>query len=277
VDPFSDPKLLAVQYRDATNLNARITLHQRFSTNPQGWHRWVFDQFELAPGNHVLEIGCGSGALWQDNRERIPLGRHPTLSDYSDGMVREARGRLGAAERFRFLRADAQSLPFPGEHFDAVIANHMLSHVPDRARALAEMHRVLRPGGRLYASTVGSRHLAELRALTRGFDPALGEDIFELFAPTFLLDNGQREIEAFFPDVTVRHYPDALEVCEVAPLVAYVTSSSSARYGWSDERLAAFAQHVEREMAHGGGALHITKDSGLFIALKTCRLAGVNT
>jgi ubiquinone/menaquinone biosynthesis C-methylase UbiE len=266
MDAFSDPRLLAAQYRDATNLNARIVLHQRFSTNPQGWHRWIFDQFDLAPDSRVLEIGCGSGALWHDNRERIPAGWRLTLSDFSDGMVREARGQLGPAERFCCLRADAQSLPFPGEHFDTVIANHMLYHVPDRARALAEIRRVLRPGGNFYASTVGARHLAELEALTRAFDQALAADIFDDFKPGFLLDNGLLEVQAVFPGATMRLYPDALEVTEVAPLVAYVASTASARYAWARDHLAAFARHVEREMAARGGAIHIRKESGLFIA-----------
>lgn len=266
VSTATDPALLAAQYHDATNLDARIALHQRFSTNPLGWHRWIFEQFEFPHNSRVLEIGCGSGALWRDNRERIPAGWRLALSDFSDGMVRDARGRLDPPDRFRFLRADARSLPFPGEHFDAVIANHMLYHVPDRARALAELRRVLRPGGRFYASTVGARHLAELEALTRAFDRALAADIFDEFTPAFLLDNGLPEVEAVFPGATMRVYPDALEVTEVAPLVAYVASTASARYAWARDHLAAFARHVEREMAARGGVIHITKESGLFVA-----------
>lgn len=51
------------QYQDASNLNARIALHQRFDTAKVAWHRWVFDQLDLLPDAHVLELGCGPGQL----------------------------------------------------------------------------------------------------------------------------------------------------------------------------------------------------------------------
>lgn len=59
------------QYRDASNLNARIALHERFSTNPHPLLRWLFDRLELPPEGRILEIGCGTGKLWVENLERI--------------------------------------------------------------------------------------------------------------------------------------------------------------------------------------------------------------
>ena len=75
------------QYRDASNLNVRIALHQRFGTGKIGLHRWAFDQFDLPPDAHVLELGCGPGQLWAENLDRIPAGWQITLSDLSLGMV----------------------------------------------------------------------------------------------------------------------------------------------------------------------------------------------
>ena len=62
------------QYRDASNLNARIALHVRFATKTYGWHRWIFDQFALSPHAHILELGCGTGCLWLQNLDRTPAG-----------------------------------------------------------------------------------------------------------------------------------------------------------------------------------------------------------
>ena len=59
--------LLTKQYRNASNLNARIRLHARFSSNQYGWMPWVFDQLDLSPDSHILELGCGSGDLWLEN------------------------------------------------------------------------------------------------------------------------------------------------------------------------------------------------------------------
>jgi hypothetical protein len=52
------------QYRDASNLDARALIHQRFSTNTYGWFRWVFDALLKLPANaRILELGCGHGLL----------------------------------------------------------------------------------------------------------------------------------------------------------------------------------------------------------------------
>src|SRR5215211_3214488 len=69
-----DESLRASQYRDASNLNARIALHEQFSTNSHSLPLWLFDQLELPDDARILEIGCGSGNLWAENTKRIPEG-----------------------------------------------------------------------------------------------------------------------------------------------------------------------------------------------------------
>ncbi|MBC8235425.1 hypothetical protein H8E77_38250 [bacterium] len=69
--------LLKEQYRNASNLNARFQLHERFSINKYGWHQWVFDQFDIHPNAHILELGCGQGFLWVKNIGRIPETSNP--------------------------------------------------------------------------------------------------------------------------------------------------------------------------------------------------------
>ncbi|MDQ6661804.1 MAG: class I SAM-dependent methyltransferase [Chloroflexota bacterium] len=89
---FTDQNyLLTGQYNNADKLNARISLHQRFSTNPYDWHRWVFDQFQIPPQARILEIGCGPGTLWLKNQDRISKDWNITLSDLSEGMLQEAQ------------------------------------------------------------------------------------------------------------------------------------------------------------------------------------------
>ena len=83
--------LLQQQYKDASNLNARVRLHARFSTNPYHWFLWIFDQFKIPGQARVLELGCGPADLWRMNLERIPPGWDITLSDFSSGMVDQAR------------------------------------------------------------------------------------------------------------------------------------------------------------------------------------------
>ncbi len=72
VAPFTDPTYQReTQYRRPSNLTARADLHQRFSTVPGSWPRWVMDQLALQPGEQVLAVGRGPGWLWRENRERI--------------------------------------------------------------------------------------------------------------------------------------------------------------------------------------------------------------
>jgi ubiquinone/menaquinone biosynthesis C-methylase UbiE len=256
---ITDQSYLHEQYKNAANLNDRIQLHVRFSTNPYDFHMWVFDQLKLAADSRVLELGCGPGSLWRQNMVRIPAGWQITLTDFSPGMLAEARTNLAGAHPFAFQLADAQALPFANAEFDAVIANHMLYHVPDRAKAFAEIRRVLRQDGRFYAATNGENHLREIHELVQQFDSTK-----ELWSRmTFRLEGGAAELSHFFSRVLLHRYESALIVTEAEPLVAFVASMIGAELtgAWR----AAFTQVVEERIA-ADGAIHITKDTGLFEA-----------
>jgi ubiquinone/menaquinone biosynthesis C-methylase UbiE len=261
--------LLQQQYKDAGNLNARIALHKRFSTNPYPWTRWVFDQLlELPAGARILEIGAGPGTLWRGNLDRIPAGWDVTLTDFSPGMLAEAQNTLGArGHPFSFAIADAQDIPYPDASFDAVIANHMLYHVPDRPRALAEIRRVLKPEGRLYAATNGARHLIEIEQLLRRAGVHAGWWRMPAATSGFTLENGQEQLVREFPRVELRLHKGALEVTEAEPLVAYVLSTST-RAQMTEARIARLRQVAQDEIATQG-AVHISKETGLFVAQRT--------
>jgi ubiquinone/menaquinone biosynthesis C-methylase UbiE len=258
--------LLTAQYHDASNLNARAQLHRDFSTNKYGWCLWVFDQFDLPSQSRILELGCGPGGLWLENIHRIPDGWEIVLSDLSWGMLQHAQRDLGTNQgRFHFLTVDAQSVPFEAESFDAVIANHMLYHVPDRAAAFSDIRRVLSPGGRLYAATNGRAHLQELRELVERFDPSIALGTRDY---SFSLENGSAQLSKWFHKVTLRRYEDSLAVTEADPLVAYILSSignaRSVLVGDKREELVTF---IERELT-SDGVIHITKDVGIFEACR---------
>ncbi len=99
--------------------------------------------------DRALEIGAGTG-YFSLNLLQAGIVRAATCTDISPGMVAtlaENAHRLGLD--VRTARADAESLPFGGESFDLVLGHAVLHHLPDLARAFAELHRVLRPGGRI--------------------------------------------------------------------------------------------------------------------------------
>jgi ubiquinone/menaquinone biosynthesis C-methylase UbiE len=130
------------------------------------------EHLEIPENGQVLEVGCGPGGYWSEVSDAILGSWQITVSDLSPGMVAQARQRLAALDRpFTVVQADVQSLPFRDRSFDAVIANFMLYHVPDRPRALAEIHRVLIAGGRLFAMTNGNPHMREFKDLVNRVVP----------------------------------------------------------------------------------------------------------
>jgi ubiquinone/menaquinone biosynthesis C-methylase UbiE len=269
---YTDREYVVEQYRTPKNLNARIALHERFSTNRYGWMRWVFDQFELQSEARLLEIGCGPGGLWAENLGRIPERWRITLTDASPGMVSQAQRNLAGDRRFNFQTADAQDLSFDDTSFDAVIANHMLYHVPDRPKALAEIARVLKEGGTLYAATGGRESMREMGGMLRVLDPTHPADFPSKVLLAFNLENGTEQLAPYFSEVTIRHYEDSLAVTEAQPLVNWLLSTITARNAeeqlpekeWRG-RVEQLAASVERELA-ARGVIHISKDSGMFVA-----------
>lgn len=104
--------------------------------------RWSIHGQDLA--GEVLEIGTGSGAMAAEMLRRFPAIAL-TTTDIDPAMVEDARGRLPDTVRVR--EADCTALPFPDASFDTVVSFLMLHHVIDWPAALAEIARVLRPGG----------------------------------------------------------------------------------------------------------------------------------
>ena len=264
---FTDQSyLLNEQYKTAANLNKRISLHNRFSTNPYGWFKWVFDNFHLPAMCRILELGCGSGDLWLQNLYRLPPDWQLFLSDFSGGMVRQARENLvGMRQACGFARIDAQALPFDDCRFEAVVANHILPHVPDRRKALTEIRRVLRPGGRLFATAIGDKHLIEILGLVGQLDPELVHGFTE-GANMFTLENGLAQLFEWFPNVSIDRYMDSLCVTEADPLADYIFSSVSLRDTKVNRH--ELVDFLEHELTENKGAFLITKDSGIFEAYK---------
>lgn len=115
---------------------------------------------ELARGRDVLEVGCGTGLVLA----RVArVARNAEGVDLSPGMLEHARAR-----GLRVREGDATALPFPDASFDVVYAFKVLAHVPDVDRAIAEMVRVVRPGGHVLVEVYNRRSLRYLSRMIAG-------------------------------------------------------------------------------------------------------------
>ena len=254
---LNDPAFVKEQYRNGANLDARIALHARFSTAARALPEWIFDQFDFQPDARVLEIGCGMGVLWRANRARVPVTWQLTLTDFSFGMAETARAAGVVAN---FAQCDAQAIPFRDTSFDAVIANHMLYHVPDIYRALGEIRHALKSGGKLYAATNSVNHMRELDEFTEEFGVVPASASLQ-----FTLENGEEILSKYFSSVRRIDFVDALMVTEVDPLMAYILSMSSAKEMRGRAAEKRLRQVISDRIARDG-AFRITKAAGLFIA-----------
>ncbi len=115
------------------------------------WQRAFARHAGLRPGDRVLDVGCGTGDLCLLAARRVGPGGRVTGVDISEEMLAVGRRKVaeaGLADRVELLRANALDLPFPDRSFDVVTSGFVLRNLADLPRALAEMVRVLRPGGR---------------------------------------------------------------------------------------------------------------------------------
>jgi len=253
------------QYSDDKNLSARIKLHSKHSTNKKGFVPWLFEQYRFLSNDKILELGCGNGGQWEGRIEHLPPGCTLILSDYSEGMVDIVREKFSQKHphNVSFMQIDIQSIPFQDESFNAVIANHMLYHVPDLNKALQEARRVLAADGCFYATTGGGGIREFSHNAVKMFDPET-----KAFSQTlaFNLQNGEEILTRYFPSVERSDYIDSLSVTETQDLVDWIKSSSTVS-GYPEEMFNDLYEHFEGIRIREG-AINIPKEAGLFICKK---------
>lgn len=128
----------------------------------------------IAPGSAVLDVGCGTGVLLPHLLEAVGPGGSVCALDIAEEMLRVARRKL-TRPNLQYLHADIAETPFLEESFDLVVCHNCFPHIWDKERAVREMFRVLRPGGRVVVSHTENRE--SINARHRRLGGAVGEDM----------------------------------------------------------------------------------------------------
>lgn len=217
---------LAQQYGTPEKLKARLALHERYGPSVEPFHAWLFRQVQAPKVADVLEVGCGSGHMWTVVAGQVPAGWTMTLSDQSEGMLAEAGANLASAGlKARTELHSVTDMPYADDSFDVAFANHMLYHVQETARAIGELRRVIRPGGRLYAATNGANHMRQLHDELNSLERAVpGLEIERPNIALFSLETGEALLRRHFDEVRVFERRDGLAVNEPEPFIRYVLS-----------------------------------------------------
>jgi SAM-dependent methyltransferase len=206
--PLDDPETVKAQYAREDNLRARQRMYEEVS-GPQP-HDVLWQTLVEWKPRRVLEVGGGPGEFAE--RMQKELGAEVSFLDISPRMVELARERGVDAQL-----GDVQSLPFEDGSFDTVVAAWMLYHVPDLDLGLAEIARVLRPGGALIAITNSLLHLSEFRELI-AYPDTLRE--------TFNRENGEELLGKHFAEVERLDLELEVTVRDREALVDYQQSTS---------------------------------------------------
>ena len=282
IDLTSMENSLNKQYQNSTNVSARINLHKLYSENEQGWFPWLYEEMELKSGMRILEVGCGNGALWTENLDKIPMGKGTEiiLSDISGGMLQDAKRNIFGEDNnykrlkkdnsqklarvIKFQEFDCNNIPYSDESFDVVIANHTLFYCDKPEEAVAEIRRVLKKNGVLYASTYGGKHMKEITELVKGFDDRMNLSANVLYN-VFGLDNGAKILSKSFDNVEKCIFDDALVVDKAEPLLEYIMSCHGNQNQYIVDRYKEFRTYIEKKVQKRKG-FRITKEAGYFKA-----------
>jgi len=203
---LDDPSVVARDYATETRLLDRRSIYEA-SEGPSALDV-LWERIAEAEPLRVLEVGPGPGEL----AERIAkeLGADVVAIDVSPRMVELTRGR-GIDARI----GDVQALPFDDASFDLVVAAWVLFHPSDLDRALSEIARVLRPGGRLIAATNSEVHLEELWKLV-----GAGRITY-----SFSAENAEASLRVHFANVSTYPVEGWVTFADTATARNYVASS----------------------------------------------------
>jgi ubiquinone/menaquinone biosynthesis C-methylase UbiE len=175
----------------------------------QQWPSRVADAADVQPGQHVLDVACGTGILARTVVERVgPFGSVVGL-DVNEGMLAVAKRK---APQVEWRQGIAEDMPFDSGNFDAVVSQFGLMFLEDKGAAIAEMVRVLRPGGCLaiavWDSLQNAPGYAEMANLLQRL---FGREAADGLRAPFTLGDVQ-ELHSLFgqaglPDVTITTHP----------------------------------------------------------------------
>lgn len=255
---LNDTAIVKQQYATAKNLNTRISIHDKYSTNKMGFGNWIVSNYRIEKGMKVLELGCGTGDVWKDRESLIGMCSKLILSDFSEGMVATAKANIGNYDNVEYSVMDIQEIPYQDDMFDIVIANMMLYHVPDIGKGLAEVRRVLKSDGCFYCATYGEHGIVEyLSKILSGYG------VEDNINKNFTLQNGHEILRKAFSKVEKLEYVDSLAITGIDDMVEYIYSLSSMT------SLSSIPKQEIKDILTShtiNGILNVPKEYGMFIA-----------
>lgn len=269
---MSDPNHISrmrKHYETDRNLRLRQEIHDKYTVPNRSFAEWALSCVPWRGDERVLDVGCGTGLYHQKLKTLQPQVQYVGI-DLQLKMLHN----VGAQQ---LAQADASHLPFPDQHFDVLMANHMLFYVEDIEATLQEFRRVLKPEGILMTATNSVQTMPELQVLMRRAIVMLSRSTSaQVRAPSmpsdaFALENGTRYLARHFYGVVRHDFPSALVFAQTDPAMDYLESTREMREPqlprdvlW-DDVMTIMRQQINQLVKHLG-ELIINKQTGVLLA-----------
>jgi len=188
----------------------------------------LLDRVHLQPGDHVLDVACGTGVVARQAARRVgDLGRVVGV-ELNPGMLEVARQVSAYHEPVEYLEGDAGALPVPDAAFDAAVCQHAIMFFPDREASVREMHRALKPGGRVGVSVFRSTEFnPAFKHLITALEKHGGPGPADFMRSPFIMESVAQMRELFqqagFEEIQVINRIETLRYPSVAHMVRYET------------------------------------------------------
>jgi ubiquinone/menaquinone biosynthesis C-methylase UbiE len=188
----------------------------------------LLDRVHLRPREHVLDVACGSGVVARHAARRVgDLGKVVGV-ELNPAMLDVARQLSAYTEPVEYLQGDAAALPVSDASFDVVLCQHAIMFFPDREASVREMHRALKPGGRVAVSVFRTTEFnPSFKHLITALERHGGSETAEFMRSPFIMESVAQMRALFeqagFEDICVTNRIETLRYPSVAHLVRYET------------------------------------------------------
>ncbi|OGH37679.1 MAG: hypothetical protein A3B44_00215 [Candidatus Levybacteria bacterium RIFCSPLOWO2_01_FULL_38_21] len=264
--------LTSYAYKSGENLTLRAALYKNTRPRYVVWEE-VIKGLNLKGNESLLDVGCGDGTLLIKLRKEKGHSGALFGMDISSGILKRP---INPADSQRlsidFIVADAQYIPFPDNSFHVVTACHMIYHVPDIAKSLSEMSRVLKKGGKFALSANSQKSKIEvLKPLKEAISQRFST-VFSDATERFSMESGERLIKKFFKNVQLQKYASIISVDSINPYLIYC---NTLRYFWNQDfsdsqwnEVMEFVKEYLREILARRGVIKERNIFGIFFATR---------